>query len=358
MSGFKYLKPAKFGVAYLKAGVFGFAGSGKTFTACEIALGLAKKINVNQVAFFDTEIGSDDQIKKFNDAGIELLVYKGRAFKDLLGFLAEVENSGVKIAVLDSITHVWRELMKSYVEKLRRKNGLYFQDWAALKDEWQQFSDVYLNSKIHIIMCGRAGYEYDMEKNEETGRNELLKVGTRMKTESELGYEPSLLLEMVRLNKSEVSGKLDDKGWINRCIVLKDRSNTINGEEFDYPTYESFKPYIEHLNLGGEHIGVDVTRNSQDLFENPDYSYHERKKQAAILLEELQQELTLLGYAGTSADAQKRRTELLIKVFGTSSKTAIENMDLAKLKAGVSEIKEQREAVQVNQAAVKLAVNE
>lgn len=343
----KLLKPAVNQTAFLKVGILGFAGSGKTFTASEIAIGLSKQISDKKpVAFFDTETGSDFLIPKFKKAGVELLVLKSRAFVDLMDFMKEAQEVA-SVAIIDSISHVWQDLMNSYMRKLGRKNGLLFQDWGAIKSEWQQFTDVYVNSPIHTLLLGRAGYEYDFETNE-AGKKELIKTGTKMKAETEMGYEPSLLLEMSRLKKSEISGDTSDKGWVNRCYVLKDRTNTINGVEFDYPTYENFKPVISFLNIGGEHLGVDTSRTSEGLFENPDRSWNERKKQVEIALEEIQQELILQGLSGTSTDAQKKRTELLIEVLGTSSKTAIENLSLEKLKEGLKSIRERKAPINQN----------
>ena len=334
----KLLKPAVNQTAYLKAGFMGFAGSGKTFTAANLAIGLSKQIGDSKpVAFFDTETGSDYLIKEFEKAGVELLVIKTRSFRDLLGFIKEAE-SACSVAIIDSITHVWQELMESYAKRFNRRNGLLFQDWGKLKTEWRQFTDSYLNSKLHVIMCGRAGFEYDFSEDE-SGKKELIKTGTKMKAETELGYEPSLLVEMERLKKSEVSGNMKDKGWINRAIVLKDRTNTINGAEFDYPKFKDFDPVVKFLNIGGEHLGIDTTRNSEELFGDPDYSYQERKKQTDILLEELQQELILKGLSGSAEKSKKERTQLLVDTFGTSSKTAMENLQISQLKEGLDKIR-------------------
>lgn len=337
---FKLLKKAVNQTAYLKAGILGFAGSGKTYTASELALGLSKQTGNNKpVAFFDTETGSDFLIKKFEESGVELLVIKTRAFKDLLDFMKDAE-SGCSVAIIDSITHVWQDLMDSYAKKLNRTRGLLFQDWAAIKTEWRQFTDAYLNAKVHTILCGRAGYEYDFEENE-AGKKELIKTGTKMKAENEMGYEPSLLLEMTRLKRSELTGNIKDKGWIHRCYILKDRTDTMNGKEIDVPKYKDFKPVISFLNIGGEHLGIDASRDSQDLFESPDKSFSMRAKQVDITLEEIQQELVLMGLDGTQAEAKKKRVELMIDLFGTSSKTAIESLSLEKLKDGLKILKEQ-----------------
>jgi hypothetical protein len=333
------LKPAKNQTAYLKAGILGFQGSGKTFTASRLASGLAKlsKKEKPKVAFFDTEKGSDFFVKYFAEQGIQFDVAKSRSFVDLIQFMKEVEKEGYDVAVIDSISHVWRDLTTSYEKRLRRQNGLKFSDWGIVKREWQQFTDLFINSNVHTIVLGRAGYEYDMEEDSETGKKELLKTGTKMKAEGEFGYESDLLLEMERVTKG------NEKGFTNRCYVLKDRTDTMNGKVIDFPKFEDFKSVISHLNVGGEHFGIDPARDSQDLFDDPDYSYAERKKQQTIALEELQGVLVEYDLAGTAVKTQKERQEILKKVFGTFSKTEIEGLPADKIRSGIQQIKATKE---------------
>ena len=331
------LKPAKNQTAFLKAGILGFQGSGKTYTAARIAAGIAKldcdKDKTPKVAFFDTEKGSDFLVKYFAEQNIQLDSVKSRSFKDLCEFMREVQKEEYNVAIIDSISHVWRELTTSYENRLRRNNGLLFQDWGKVKTEWQQFTDAFINSNLHVIVLGRAGYEYDMSEDE-SGKKELLKTGTKMKAEGEFGYESDLLLEMERVRKD------DDKGWINRCYVIKDRTDTMNGKVVDYPKFEDFMSVVASLNIGGEHVGVDTTRNSEDMFGDPDYSYAERKKQRDIALEELQEVLVEHDLAGTAGAVQKKRIELLKEVYGTSAKTYIENMPADRIRDGIEKIKE------------------
>jgi hypothetical protein len=327
------LRKATNQTAYLKAGIMGFAGSGKTFTAADLAIGLSKTVSDGKpVAFFDTETGSDFLIPKFKEHGIELLVAKTRSFKDLLTFMKEAEGQ-CSVAVIDSITHVWQEILAAYTEKLRRRNGLLFQDWGPIKTEWRGFTDSYINSKMHVILCGRAGFEYDMEKDE-AGKKELIKTGTKMKAESEMGYEPSLLLEMERVSADEEYAKGKRGGWIHRCYILKDRTDRMNGEAIDNPTFASFKPVVDFLNIGGEHVGVDATSSSTDLFESPE-SYHARKKRVEIVLELIVDTMTEAQIGGTSAKAKEEQVKHLKNAFGTSSWTAIKDMKLEALEAGM-----------------------
>jgi hypothetical protein len=328
----KLLKPAVVQTAFLKAGMLGFAGSGKTFTACEIAIGLAKHIKVPKVAFFDTEAGSDYLIKKFQKNDVELFVHKGRAFVDLCNVVRETEAAGIQVLIIDSISHVWKEIQDAFKAKVRR-DRLYMPDWANIKGQWAEFTDLFLNSKVHIIMLGRAGYEYDQEADHE-GKKQLVKVGTKMKVESEMGFEPSLIIEMESFENPQ-SGKID-----NIAYVLKDRADLMNGHKIVNPKFESFRPIIEFLNLGGEHHGVDTKRNSEAAFKDPDYSWEEQKRKRAIALEELHEALVLLGLDGRSTEAVIGKTKLLKDVFGSSAKTFIEEkLEFAKLMSGIDELK-------------------
>jgi hypothetical protein len=333
------LKPATNSTAYAKLGIMGFAGSGKSFTAMKISSGLAKARGLKSVAYFDTEKGSDFLIPKYKEEGVDLLVHRGRAFADLLSIIKECEQEKIPTLVIDSISHIWRDLCDSYAEKAKRKR-LHMGDWGILKGQWKLYTDAFLNSKVDIIMLGRAGYEYDMIENEETGKEEMRKTGTKMKVEGETGFEPDLLLEMERIEEKD--------RIVNRCWVVKDRSDTMNGKFFDYPTYKTFQTFWASLNMGGTHEGINTQRNSKDLFDDPDYSYEENRKRRDIALEDLQAVLIKLGLDGTSGDAKKGRVELLEFYFGTSAKTAIESMHPMTLQAKLHQIKIDKGLIKVD----------
>ena len=337
------LKPATNNTAFLKLGLQGFEGSGKTYLANEFALGMTKIKHAKggKVAFFDTEKGSDFWIKKYAEHGIQLEVARSRAFVDLLQVIRESVAGGYDFLIIDSITHVWRELQTSYLKKTGKKQ-MSMHGWVTLKTEWAQFTDLYVNSAIHIAMCGRAGYEYDNQENED-GKSESVKVGTKMRAEGETGFEPDLLIETYKVNIAETltspKAKKAAKGFVNRCVVIKDRSDLVNGKVFDKPKFKDFMPVINFLNLGGEQAQISQT-NSQGVFERgSDWSWEEKQKQQSIALEELQAILIKKGLDGTSADAKKGRTEVLERVFGTSSKTALENMGTEILLRGIKTLK-------------------
>lgn len=258
------LKPAKSKMAYAKIGIQGFMGAGKTYTAADIAIGLygvlREKVNEERpIAFLDSEPGLDFVLPKFKKAGIEVLEARTRSFKDLLEVTEESESAAA-ILIIDSITHFWNELREAFLSKMDKKR-IDIQDWNVIKPMWRRFTALYVNTKLHIIMCGRAGDDYGYFIDS-SGNKELEKTGTKMITEKETGFEPSLLIEM------ELVPNKEKKKTIRRAYVLKDRSDILDGNWFDNPKFEDFKPFIDFLNIGGEHLGVESERNSEDLFDN------------------------------------------------------------------------------------------
>ena len=144
-------KKAESTSAYLKAGFLGFAGSGKTYTATQLAVGLAMLINERKlkeagrpIFFLDSETGSDYVAHRVQEAGFELYAAKTRAFVDLMDGIRECQQSGC-VLIIDSITHFWREFCEAYRRKNNKKRMEMF-DWMRVKEEWGAFTDLFVNS--------------------------------------------------------------------------------------------------------------------------------------------------------------------------------------------------------------------
>lgn len=316
-------KKAEATTAFLKMGLMGFAGSGKTYTAADVAIGMVKYLQEKKfpggdkpIFFLDTETGSDWVKPKIEGAGIELMTAKTKAFTDLTTAMKEAPGNA-SILVIDSITHFWIEFTESYQKVKNRKRGLEFQDWAYLKKAWRDnFTTPFVNSPLHIIICGRAGYEYD-HYTDEAGKRQIEKSGIKMKAEGELGFEPSILVMMDR------EMDMETKKVLHVGTVMKDRrtdKKTLDGKRIESPTFKSFLPHIEFLNLGGVQLGVDATRNSEAAIE-PD-QYDRRRTDREIILDLI----TNLGtkHFGSTQEDKKRKLQVLEEAFGTSSWTAIE----------------------------------
>lgn len=129
------------------------------------------------------------------------------------------------------MTHFWKELTESYARRkaadLKRPfYRLQLHDWGYLKGEqgWGRFADLFVNSNLHIILCGRAGYEFDLTLDDE-GHKQLEKTGIKMKAESDFGYEPSLLVWMkdgcLRLRPLQRMDDLSPRG--TPCVITSSR---------------------------------------------------------------------------------------------------------------------------------------
>ncbi len=354
------LKEATNEQAFAKIGIFGEAGSGKTTTASFIAMGISRKFGKDKpVAFFETEHGSDFLVDRFKEEGLKLLRVRSHSLSDLIEFMKEAEET-CSVALVDSITHVWDNLLESKlqaVNKAREKKRLWkldkleFQHFNDIKREWGRWTTAYLNSNIHSIVCGRAGDIYDFVENEETQKKELQKGGTRMKAEKTFGYEPFLLIEMERLTRGNKAGS----GYLHRAHILKDKSDIINGEIFDFEkpkkgyvykagdfsrTFTKFLPALASLNLGGVHHTIDVTRNSEGLFPGQDgeSTFAVRAKKVTIALEEIQGTLVAL-YPGQDANSKAAKQAIIETLFSTRSWTAVESKKLEDLEKGLNTLR-------------------
>jgi hypothetical protein len=354
------LKPAANKMAYAKVGLYGTAGSGKTRTASEIAIGLHKAIGSKKpIAAFDTEPAFSFVLPLFQKAGIELLVSdESRALSDLMQFMDEAEKVA-DIAIIDSITHVWRDAQESYLARLNRSRAnqnkrplaaLEFQHWRPIKAAWAEFTDRFLSSKMHVIVCGRAGnvYEYQ-DKDDGSGKKELITTGTRMATEKELGYEPSLLIEML--------ADRQDNRIVNVALIQKDRSDTLNGREIQYPNFEKLQAHFKALNIGGQHFGSMEKRDSQELYPDADESGWDKEQRLRTIYCEEILELLKKHYPSQSVEDKQKRMDLLEMFFDTRSWTRVEGTSSDILKDGLRALRERLEPVQQEEPTTEGASN-
>ncbi len=321
--------------AYLKAGIMGFAGSGKTYTANEIAMGLikhAKSLGLPEgerpIFFLDTETGSDYIANRVKESGLDIFTAKTRAFKDLIPAIKEAEKAA-GVMIIDSITHFWREFTEAYAKR-KNRTSLQFQDWNFLKTEWGKFTDIYINSSAHIILCGRAGYEYDYFEDDD-GKKQLEKTGIKMKAETEMGYEPSLLILMER------EMEMETKKVYREAHVLKERFGIIDGRSFKNPTFDNFMPHISALNLGGKQLGIDTSRTSEEMIDPGQDSWPQEKRQREIWCEEIEG-LLVKHYPGQGAKEKAEKIAIIEQIFGTRSWTKVANMRSEQIKEGYNKM--------------------
>ncbi|TAL45486.1 MAG: hypothetical protein EPN91_02410 [Salinibacterium sp.] len=342
------------GAGAAKAGILGFGKSGKTYTAVMLAIAAREALGQKgPIAFFDTETGSlytKHIIKELT--GLDPLVKKARSFPDLIAFARACEEANVGAIVVDSITHPWRELCAAYLKernealaaagKKYQKKKLEFQDWDAIKTRWAAWSDWYLNTGISIVVCGRAGFDVHMEKDEETGNKELVRDSVKMKVEGEFSYEPSLLIEM-EAEQEFVAGSKVPK-ITRRATVLGDRFNVLDGQSWSFTsTTDNAKALAEVKKFFGPHLrlltagstpGVDVSLKSKFGFDESGEGSADREvRERKTILEEIKNDL-MLAHPGITDVAKGAKASALRKAFDTGAWAKLEAMSVEELRVG------------------------
>jgi hypothetical protein len=152
-----------------------------------------------------------------------------------------------------------------------------------------------------------------------------------MKTEAETGFEPSLLVYMLRQ-------QTQDNRVYRTARILKDRSLQIEGQDFQFPVssdfteiargvFRVFKPHIDRLNLGGSHSGFDESRTSAGMIPpNEKNEYKARQQRREILIDEIKK-LAEKHFGGQSQDMKRARDDLLEKHFNTRSWVKLEQSE-------------------------------
>lgn len=336
---------------FVKASFQGPQGSGKSRTAVELACTTHKVFGSKKpIAFFDTEGGSDYLAKLIEErTGFKPLRVKTRAFSQLLEVSRECRQGASDILIVDSITHVWREIQSAYMVRINEgrryeKTRMDIQDIMAIKTQWAPWPDEFLNSPTHIIICGREGNEWGHEEDEESGKRQLVAVGKKMKVEGEFGYEASLMVSMhaeqvaaATIRKKNKTTEKRPSTIINVATVLKDRYDVMNGQMIEMPTGDDFMPFIERLNPS-LHREVDTRNHSVDTLPESDGGFFREKTDRQILIEKVQAEITGI-YGGQTVEHKKGRVDLMKKFFNTQSWTEIEKrMPMAQLAEGFAGI--------------------
>lgn len=333
------------GVGYFKAGLYGWAGSGKTHTATLLALGIRKHLKLaGRIGFFDTETGGEyvDPMV-LAETGQHIIGRKSRALGDAIQFVRACEEQGVSVAIVDSTTHIWDEVQATYLKALNQqleskkkppKSKIEWQDRGPLNDIWQKFTDAYLNSKLHIIICGRAANLWEMTENED-GKKELNKIGTKMKTQSEMAYEPSFLAEMAREQKYDGKSQV----IVRTMTVLKDRYRELDGKQFENPTFEDILPHVLKLTSGASNA-IDTTRTTEvKVNSDGDAQWTAERRAREILREEIVGKLTV-AFPGQGAEEKKARALVIFKLFDTHSWVQVEQFSSDKLRDGLARFDE------------------
>lgn len=160
--GILNIREGKRAGARLVVGISGISGSGKTFTALQLAYGLAN-FNSRKVGLLDTEnrrgslyanaLKNDKgEVQPFLIGDLDAPFSPGRYKEAILEFQA----AGVEVLVIDSVTHEWEGIGGCHDIASPPGSNLKVKRWNEAKAEHKSFMNTLLQSDMHIIACIRA----------------------------------------------------------------------------------------------------------------------------------------------------------------------------------------------------------
>ena len=183
--GFQFTKAVK-EESRLRLALVGPSGSGKTYTALRIAKGLGGK-----VAIIDTENGSSQKYADLFD--FDKLVLTTFSPLTYVEAIQAAETAGYDVVIIDSLSHAWsgkQGALEQVDEAARRsRSGNSYAAWRDVTPQHNRLIDAMVQSKAHVIVTMRAKTEYTMEKDANSGRTTVRKVGLGAVQRDGMEYE-------------------------------------------------------------------------------------------------------------------------------------------------------------------------
>lgn len=315
MSKFQKPQPVKAG---LKLGLYGPAGSGKTFTALLLAEGLAQG---TRVAYVDTEHGTAFYSQAVpgrhpHPEAFDFDVLPTRSITEVLAALRTLDPKQHGVVVIDSISHLWDACKNAYTGKLTRQGSIPFNAWATIKKPYKALMHWLLTSPCHVIICGRQAVEYG--EDESTG--ELTSLGYRMRAEGETGYEPDVLLRL------EPRRTKRDPRAVPVAHVEKDRTGILAGRTIEWPSFESVaKPLLGLLG----HEAVAMPNDDEVAVQDTEVLAREEVEHQRMSRELAESVLARFQSARTLAELQRCGQDLTAQVKARFTQTDLERVRAA-----------------------------
>jgi hypothetical protein len=172
----------------------GVSGSGKTYTALQLAYGLVGN-DANKIVLIDTENRRGSLYANALPQPFNIIDFYSPFSPDR--YIAAIEaacNAGAEVIVIDSVTHEWES--EGGCEWIANQSR--FPDWKTAKKLHKRFMTYMLQCPAHIIACTRA-----REKVDFSNPKEPIKLGIQPIQEKNFSYEATVSLMMQNQGYSQ-----------------------------------------------------------------------------------------------------------------------------------------------------------
>lgn len=223
------IKKANRSLARIRLALQGPAGSGKTYSALNIAYGLCN--DWKRIVVIDTQNRASEI---YSHLGMYNVLNMNAPFspESYIEAIDKAENFGADVIIIDTISEEW-EGEGGYLETLSKMVGNSYNNFIKLKPKHNAFIKRILASGKHIIVTVRTKHEYVLTDN--NGKSTIMKLGTKAFQNESYDYDFTTIFELD-LN--------------NNATCIKDRSQLFTNMQ------------VYKLN---ENIGAKIARWCKDV---------------------------------------------------------------------------------------------
>lgn len=202
------IRPVQSGQSKAVIGIAGQSGDGKTYTALLIARGMVNK--ASEIGFLDTENKRGSLYADILDGKFMIGdLHPPFSPKRYSEAIQEFQDAGVKVLVIDSVTHEYEGTGGlDDIANAPKVNGEVRKvaDWNTAKREHRGFMNVLLQSNMDIICCIRARDKVKVEIIK--GKQEFVPQGLQPICEKNFMFEMTVSIMMGNEGKTQQPLKL------------------------------------------------------------------------------------------------------------------------------------------------------
>lgn len=235
----------------LRLALIGPSGAGKTYTGLRVARGLAGP--TGRILVIDTEHGSASLYADMPECAgefdvIELDTFSPQTYTEALEFAA---RQSYDVVFIDSLSHAWvgkDGALEQVDAASRRARENKFAGWRDVTPVHNRMIDTIISAPFHLIASMRSKMEYVQEKDPQTGKTVIRKVGLQPVQRDGMEYEFTVV------------GDLDES---HNLIISKSRCSALADKVFHRPNGEVSRALLEWLD-GAEPEGAPAPAPNAD----------------------------------------------------------------------------------------------
>ena len=265
MSSKSRFKKAVRQMSYMKCLLIGASGSGKSYSALELATGFSQRLEKldgkkHRIAYINTEANRGELYADSFDYDILDLKppFEPENFESAMD---DAENEGYDILIIDGLSAEWSGKGGCLEIHANIKGRDSYMNWRTVSPRHESLMDKILDSKLHIFATVRGKDAY--ERNENSGKISYEKVayGYDQRKNLEYLFFTSFMLDL-KTHKAEA---VKDNTGIFR---MQERLSEKHGRLICDWAYNTTEDDVKNMRKAQQKIKDEIKANEEDEFKD------------------------------------------------------------------------------------------